>query len=46
MMSIYEIFQFIQGSQIGTAIRESEIVFRVIESIHVLGRRYRWARSC
>ncbi len=37
MMSLYEICQFIQDSQIGTAIRESQIVFPVVESIHVLG---------
>ena len=37
MMSVYEICQFIQDSQIGTAIRESQIVFPVVESIHVLG---------
>ncbi len=37
MMSLYEICQFIQDTQIGTAIRESQIVFPVIESIHVLG---------
>jgi len=36
-MSLYEICQTIQDSHIGTAIRESEIVFPVIESIHVLG---------
>jgi hypothetical protein len=36
-MSLYEICQFIQDSQIGTAIRESQIVFPVIESFHVLG---------
>lgn len=36
-MSLYEICQFIQDSEIGTAIRESQIVFPVIESIHVLG---------
>jgi hypothetical protein len=37
MMSLYQICQFIQDSQIGTAIRESQIVFPVVESIHVLG---------
>lgn len=36
-MSLYEICQFIQDSEIGTAIRESQIVFPVIESFHVLG---------
>jgi hypothetical protein len=36
-MSLYEICQFIQDSEIGTAIRESQIVFPVIESIHVIG---------
>jgi hypothetical protein len=37
MLSLYQICQFIQDSQIGTAIRESQIVFPVIESFHVLG---------
>ena len=37
MLSVYEICQFIEDSRIGTAIRESQIVFPVIESIHVLG---------
>jgi len=37
MISIYQICQFIEDSQIGTAIRESQIVFPVIESFHVLG---------
>lgn len=36
-MSLYEICQAIQDSRIGTALRESEVVFPVIESIHVLG---------
>jgi hypothetical protein len=36
-MSLYEICQLIQDSEIGTAIRESQIVFPVIESFHVLG---------
>jgi hypothetical protein len=31
-MSLYEICQFIQDSEIGTAIRESQIVFPVIET--------------
>jgi|SRR5665213_91519 len=37
MLSLYQICQFIEDSQIGTAIRESQIVFPVIESFHVLG---------
>jgi hypothetical protein len=37
MMSLYAICQLLQDSEIGTAIRESQIVFPVIESIHVLG---------
>jgi hypothetical protein len=37
MMSLYAICQVLQDSQIGTAIRESQVVFPVIESIHVLG---------
>src|ERR1700679_1150962 len=36
-MSLYQICQLIQDSEIGTAIRESQIVFPVVESIHVLG---------
>lgn len=36
-MALYEICQFIQESKIGSAIRESEIVFPIIESLHVLG---------
>jgi hypothetical protein len=37
MMSLYEVCQILQDSQIGTAIRESQVVFPVVESIHVLG---------
>jgi len=36
-MSLLPLFQSIQDSSVGTAIRESAVVFPVIESIHVLG---------
>lgn len=36
-MSILEICQWVQGTQIGTAIRESLLVFPFIEGLHVLG---------
>ena len=37
LMSLFEICQVIQGSGIGTAIRESTWVFPIIETTHVLG---------
>lgn len=36
-MSLFQICQVIQESEIGTAIRESTWVFPIIETIHVLG---------
>jgi uncharacterized membrane protein YedE/YeeE len=37
MMSLYEFCQFLSDSQFGTALRESQYVFPIVEGLHVLG---------
>lgn len=36
-MSLFEICQWIQDTQFGTALRESQYMFPIVESVHVLG---------
>jgi hypothetical protein len=36
-MSLYQFCQWVYNSEIGTAIRESTVVFPAIETVHVLG---------
>ena len=37
MMSLFEICQWIQDTQFGTSLRESQYMFPIVESVHVLG---------
>ena len=37
MTFLFDICQFLNDSAIGTAIRESDLMFPIIESVHVLG---------
>jgi hypothetical protein len=36
-MSLFQICQWLSGTSLATAIRESDVVFPLIETVHVLG---------